>query len=404
MLGKKEWNETQLEEIIRQLPKIEDKQNPQIIFQNISSRLEKKKRFTWIIPTFASALALLLFFILVPGMFTTKDLSTEGNHSENDSQPELFEENPAVVEDGSEETKPTVDSDQEKRQETSEPIVSSFSTEKLSAIYEQDLQKYDWITFGIPDVQAQNVVPVTVLVGKDDSVTWFEKYKQLAEKLPQSAWGLSEYFPLEGKVSYNDATEVLEIDLPSHTVYAQGSAGYTSFIHSLLETFSSDEKKVQKVVFSTEGQKGFNGHGDYIEELPMEKAKNRGYFLFTPVDSDKTFLVPSDVTFENIESAIQEMKKEISTHMLTPTVPKDMTIERIKTDADAVYIHFSKGQQNGMDQLAAIHFVEAVLLTAKDFGYGAVKFETDDFEEIGPFNLKHPIKVPLAANKAFVNP
>ncbi|MED3563213.1 hypothetical protein P4447_12285, partial [Bacillus xiapuensis] len=63
-MKKSEWSDKQLEDLLRQMPKIKDHRDPRDIYQNLS--LKKQKRPVWVIPVIASAAALLLIVILIP--------------------------------------------------------------------------------------------------------------------------------------------------------------------------------------------------------------------------------------------------------------------------------------------------------------------------------------------------
>ena len=61
-MKKSEWSDKQLEELLRQMPKIQDHRNPRDIYQNLSRK--KRKQPAWVIPAFATAAALLLFIYI----------------------------------------------------------------------------------------------------------------------------------------------------------------------------------------------------------------------------------------------------------------------------------------------------------------------------------------------------
>jgi len=59
---------------------------------------------------------------------------------------------------------------------------------------------------------------------------------------------------------------------------------------------------------------------------------------------------------------------------------------------------FSKDSKINNDQ-STIYTIEAILLTAKEFDYQAVKLENANIDKIGRFNLNEALRVPVAANK-----
>lgn len=405
MLRQNKWNEEKLEELLQQMPKIVDNRNPQFVYQRLSSKLKKRKQRTWFVPTFAAILALLLIVILLPGMFPSNDVALDNNASQPEMQEKiLMEETADFDSEGAEQADmdKTASDVQTENDQYINMLNNEFATEALTAVYEQDLTNNDWTFFAIPDQQVQNLVPVTVLIAKDDTSSWFDSFSYVGGKLTELAWGLNDYFPLNGKMTYEDADKTIHIDLPSDHTYGQGSAGYTTFVQTLHETFSSEEKTVNKVILSTEQVAGMAGHDDFLEELTVEKATNRGYFLFYPIKGEKPFIVPSPTTSDNIESAIREMEQPIPTHELISPIPEHVKIDHVAGNNNVLSVYFSDDTQL-IDNAPMIYFTEAILLTAKEFGYEMVKFENPTTEKIGPFQLIQPIRVPIAANKRVID-
>lgn len=403
MMKQSKWNEEKLEKLLQQMPKIVDKRNPQLIYQNISSELKKRKKRTWLVPTFASILTLSLIIILLPGMFHTNDTAIDNNSSIQEMQQRVL-------------TNDSIESDrhnaehgglfgqeadeQTKNDNRSNMLEEEFSTESLTAVYEQDLLTNNWTFFSIPDQQMQNVVPITVLTAKHDATSWFEIFLDVSRKLTENKWGLTDYYPLNGEIAYEEANNIIKIDLPSNHSYRLGSASYSTFIRSLQETFSSEEKGVDKIVFSTEQESGFHGHDDFIDELKVKETTNRGYFLFSPL-GNKPFLVPHEMENSDIKRVFHEMKQSIATHELVSAIPPHVTIDNVEEKDTVLHVFFSDDTQLRNDE-SMIYFIEAVLLTAKDFGYEMVKFGNTTLEQIGPFDLNEPLKVPIAANKRYI--
>ena len=85
-MKKSEWSDKQLEELLRQMPKIQDHRNPRDIYQNLS--IKKRKRPAWLVPGFATAAALLLFFILVPKLLDGTEYSFDNAKQEESSSEE----------------------------------------------------------------------------------------------------------------------------------------------------------------------------------------------------------------------------------------------------------------------------------------------------------------------------
>ncbi|UAC47115.1 hypothetical protein K6959_10155 [Bacillus aquiflavi] len=143
------------------------------------------------------------------------------------------------------------------------------------------------------------------------------------------------------------------------------------------------------------------GHDAVITELPIKKENNNGYFLFQPINNKKPFLVPYPKSYDNIQNAFEDMEQPIPEYELMQSISENIKIERIVEKDQLLIIYLTKDSQLENDE-NTVYSIEAILLTAKDFGYDTVKFENAPIEKIGPFNLSEPIKVPLSPNKRFL--
>ena len=78
------------------------------------------------------------------------------------------------------------------------------------------------------------------------------------------------------------------------------------------------------------------------------------------------------------------------------SIPEKWKIEISGTNDSIVIITLKDNEALTEDFLLNL---EAILLTAKDFGYEAVKIENAGIDQLGPFTLNLPINVPVAPNK-----
>lgn len=85
-MKKSEWSDREIEELLMQMPKIQDHRDPRDIYQNLS--LKKRKTKSWLLPGLAAAAAVLLFFILVPKLMNGSNFSHDQAQEEkfNDEQ------------------------------------------------------------------------------------------------------------------------------------------------------------------------------------------------------------------------------------------------------------------------------------------------------------------------------
>lgn len=397
-MKKSEWTEEQLENLLKQLPKINDHRNPQDIYQNISTKINKHKRTRWVFSSVATAAALLLIFILFPSI--NHDKTTDQMIKNSASSQEAVEKRDMSLKQKAEspEEKTNIatksfSEDRKKLNEESTPI-------EATAVYANDVTNKDVLTYAIPDNDVQNIVPITVLVDKDPNKKWLTQYVDTMKQLQEEAWGLKEFYPLNGEISYGDSEDIVMIKLPKNHSYGVGSASDKAFTEALTQSFHA--QNIKKIKFFTEKKVGVDlGNMGTIEELIVKPSKQHAYFILHSSNKSKPYLVPSVIQFKSIGDAIIAMKKEIEEYKLMPSIPAEINLE-IANISDNVNkgiltVAFDKNTiLSNSEQM--IYMIESILLTAKEFDFKAVKFENAGINKIGPFKMTDAIQVPIAPN------
>lgn len=388
-MKKSEWSDHELEQLLQQMPKIKDHRDPRDIYQSLSLKAKKRKAPVWIVPSVASLAAVLLLFILAPQVWqgisqdsATKQETNEAFDDSNNKMAKIAPENSTNT--------GLVD-------EKQDMAIMAAPTE--TAIYEEDLMEQQAITYIVPDQNAQILVPVSVLVPKENK-SWVELYQSQAEKLTEVQWGLSDYFPLNATLSMvNEQT--MNVDVPEDHMYGNGSANETLFIGILEETMSRNEN-LQKVTFSTNGNPGIM-LGNYGEQSELNKpeTKKRSHFLFNPNNQSLPFIVPGIEGSSDIATALEAMRVGNDMYGLEPSIPTEFVFEINESSNEQLILNIS-GNEQLTDEPKYVYCIEAILLTAKEFGYKFVKFENSPIPHIGRFNLENGIKVPVAPNKVII--
>ncbi|MBY0145515.1 GerMN domain-containing protein [Neobacillus niacini] len=387
-MKKSEWSDKQLEELLREMPRIQDHRNPRDIYQNIS--LKKRKRPAWIIPGLAAAAALFLFFLLVPKLFDGTQYSLDSAKQEESSS----EEKISISEDNSSDLRKQDDSEQnEIGISDAEPKMSMTPSNK-TAVYEEDTAAGTVFTYWIPDSQIQILVPVSILVTPDNNKDWLTNFTESMELLNEEEWGLTDYYPINAKLELDNNTVI--VDVPNDHKYGQGSASETMFIDSLKKNIAANSQ-VNKIVFTTNGQPGIElGNYGVIEEIEVNPEGKHAYFLYTPDGLDTAYLVPSTETYLDINAAFEAMKSDQQQGLAASLVPgfplKEFTIEDNKL---IITMDENTTMENNQ---AAVYSYEAILLTAKEFGIETITVLNAPINFLGPFDLTKEMKVPLAPN------
>ncbi|MCM3093080.1 MULTISPECIES: GerMN domain-containing protein [unclassified Cytobacillus] len=410
------WSDEELQELLNQMPKIKDTRDPREIYQTIEIKMGKQKKRTWILPAAAGAAALLLLFILAPNLMNwqeSADKQVEIQSEQTQSSKQITTENNRITEAKDEETESSPLAKEEDQQEdhselagdpekesSDDKSMKSFSSEASpTAVYEEDLAGKEVLTYAIPDKEAQNIVPVSVLVDDDPDRTKFDLFEDTMSKLTEEAWGLYDYYPLKANLSYDQGNRMLTVDVPADHPYSKSSAA-----EYLLENVLSDIMKnleIKKINLRTEGKAGieFSHFGNREEFIPENSNGNLIYYFLYPNGAESTpFLVPFKEELDSVKEALNAMKKNRSENNLQASIPDniDFEIEEIK---DGKLIIRFNNESEIIDNEPTLHAIEAILLTAKDFDFETVKLENADVDKIGKFDLTQELKVPVAANK-----
>jgi hypothetical protein len=394
-MKRSEWSDHELEQLLRQMPKIKDNREPHDIYQSLSLKAKKKKRPVWIIPSAASIAAALLLFLLAPNIWQGINGNDSAQAPKEETQIARGDQSDSRI---MEKASPD---NQENLEITDNPGLTGMSILAASetAIYEEDIVDQDIFTYWIPDQNASIIVPISILVPKGNE-TWLEKYQAHTEKLTEAQWGLSDYYPLNAHLTMTD-DQTLNIDVPEGHSYGNGSASETEFF-KVIKKFPDMNHNIQHITLSTNGKPGmmFGNIGEVKDvDISSEQGKS-AYYLFTPNDSNAPFLVPSVNLYSDIKSAFSAMKSNVEENYGLKT-PLSFDFEIVSSDKPNLVLTL-KEDVPFTDEPKYIYAIESILLTAKEFGYETVKFEGTTVGQVGRFNLQNELKVPVAANKVFL--
>jgi hypothetical protein len=382
---KSEWSDKQLEELLRQMPKIHDNRNPRDIYQNLS--IKKRKRSAWLIPGFAAAAALLLFFLLVPKMLNgtqnsfdsakQEESSSEAKMSQSDDHSSLLMK-------------------EEDSKSGSEPEMRITEINK-NALYDDEAGDGTVITYWIPDSQAQNLVPISIVVTPDNNKNWLTIFTESMELLNEEEWGLVDYYPLNAKFELDETKNTVIVDVPKNHPYGQGSTAEINFITTLKNNIASNSN-VNKIMLKTDGQPGVElGNYGVLEEIEVKPEGKHAYFFYKPDGMDTTYLVPSTDTYQDINAALEAMKTDQQEQALKASLIPSFPIKDVTAKENKLIITLDENAAMENSQ-ETVNSYEAILLTAKEFGIDTITIVNAPIQLLGPFDLTKEMKVPLAPN------
>lgn len=386
----------ELIKLLREFPSIQDEKTMEEVYDGITNKLKntrqgskkkesKKKRFIW--PTLATAAVFVLSFFLISNQVS--------NNQKNDraaEQTKMAVEFSTEEADGLEKSVPFNSAAEDKAIEIPNSSIDIVGlSEHNYAVYQEDIQSDEFVvTIGVPDKNVMNMVPISVIVEKEPGKTWVDFYNFVYENIDEEKLGLSDYYPYQGNLKLSD--NKVTLDLLANHQYAYGTSSEGIFFSSLnylkyqnVDTIFLEEESKPGVEFS---------HTGLIYEHIIND-ENSGYLLF-PTE-EYLFFTPSPNGFDSIEEALIDMKKENKTYNLQPTIPNQLTFSLEDEGTGKLNIMFQDGTEL-VDDDEAIRMIEAVLLTAKEYGYESVQFENAPIDKIGRFNLSEPLQVPIAPN------
>jgi len=386
---KSEWSDRELEELLRQMPSIHDHRNPHDIYQNIS--LKSRKTKPWLLPCLAAAAAVLLFFILVPkfmgGINYAQDSAAEkssagGNIAAKQDSLALKKENASTI-------------------ETESPMTKQAELLKMknvkTAIYKDEVGDGAVFTYWVPDTQAQILVPVSIIANQTRGQSWLTKYTDLMANLQEEEWGLSDFYPLNATLKLDKATKTLIVDVPSNHQYGQGSTTEANFINIIKNNMSSNSTTIKKIKFTTNGQPGIElGNFGKVEEKDVVPQNKHAYFFYFPEGSKLPFLTPSVETYKDINSAFEAMKTDQSMGLKSSLLSLP-PLNNVSISNKIMYISFGVKPRLENNQ-QSVFCLEAILLTAKEYGVEKVIIKNPSLTNLGTFDLTKEIRVPIAPN------
>ncbi|MGG7617893.1 hypothetical protein [Bacillus coreaensis] len=397
----KKISDEQLEEWLREMPKLKDHRDPHVIYENISKKLEERPRKTWIIPSFATAAAVLLVAILSFNLFD----GTSFNQSADKSLQEeaVTEQNSSLKkEESTTENEARMDVGSEENSNDMNDITFQTIEDSTTAVYAEDLGAMQVFTLAIPDSQVQNIIPVSFLIEPSDQVDQLVQLEEGMASINEQEWGLDNFYPLEADLAIDTNNSTLNVNVAADHPYQFGTAG-TPFVAAIQQILL--DLNLEKAVFTTdETEKGMSTGHDFFTEKSIEKKSNLAFYFYYPNnESTKPYLVPYTESYSTIENAFEAMKTNIDTHNLrAPLLVDQINSVDIDDTQKIVNITLNKGI-NIEDTPETSQSIEAILLTVKSFGYEKVKFSNAPINHVGRFSLQEEIQVPIAANKKSID-
>ncbi len=396
-----EFQDKELEKWLNSLPKIEDHRSPSDIYRQIEWKMKRKKRRSWIISSVASVAALLLLtFLYIPQWLQDNDFAGDfyeqrQNVAENEKNGKFAKKSEKEIHLYTEEPSPG-SMDKEGTSDTESDAGGNYEG-LYSAVYDTDISGYQTFIYPIPDKEGQIIVPVTVLAKRESDKNRMEQFEELMPYLKEEEWGLSDYFPINGKLTLSENDKNLHVDLPPNHQYGEGSSAEHNFIRVM--HYTADMFGAETITFSTAGNAGVNfGHTGFVEKMQVQKEASCGYYFYYPSGTEKKpYIVPSGHSCQNIREALAAMKNNVESERLQASIPENFLIREVAASGDLLIMRLDE-RAAITDDVDTIYTIEAILLTAKDFQFKRVRMENANIRRVGKFEFGKDWPVPVGPN------
>ncbi|MEH7236897.1 hypothetical protein [Bacillus sp. JJ1562] len=402
MMKKSEWSDEQLEQMLSQMPGIKDNRKPQEIYQNITLKMNKRKKKVWIVPTIASMAAALLLFILAPSFINNM------NSSSLDSAEMSREKNSSAMDNeaSNDESVSILKEEEEPKQNDEAGIFSEEEKTSQSYAVSSVGENEVLLTYGVylGGVMFPSIVSIIVESDGEDVVEqWQKNLPQVNEFIRQnSGWGIDEipmsYFADFSETETKDQAKVVRVDVNNTIQTGSFATAQSDGFRHTINSFRYLSEDYQHVELFQNNQQGIMiGQTGVTENfIDVEKDTKKAYLYFINEESGQKLLALSYEDFETVEQALDAMKIDTNQgdYLLHPTIISE--IKEINEDGTNLEVHFSNDAVlENTDNY--ILMLDAIMLTAKEFNFDSVTFY-GKIDQIGNVQFGEQTQVPLAPN------
>ena len=396
------WDEKMIESQLKKMPKIEDKQSKEALFERIHERLQEdevkvRKKKSWFIPAVASAAVLFLLLLLVPSFLNETEFATDVPEMEDDAN--LMME----INDHPEEEADVARTEEAPGIQTTEEVNIGYYLSAAQPVDELEFSG-ELVTLAVVAFypKGESVIPVTVLSEGENVLDSFMIAK---DKFSGDAWGIGS-FP---NIEINSVTEgeegVVVIDVPRNSLENLASAESTAYSLALQETFS--KLGYDQIQFTSDGEQGvFWGQHGMLQTMELQGPR-RGYYVFH-TDTGHQFLVNGrtvsdpliNANFDDLslEEVLQLMQQGGENSAYSASIPTDVVITNVEKEGDIVTVTID---ENSIDSYREEYLimVEAIMFAARDFDMNYVQFKgLDQLYQVGPYVMNEQVEIPKYMN------
>lgn len=377
-------SEAEIEQHMSQLPYIKDKQSKSEMYEQIQMKIKERQmpkkayKKRWI-PLVTAVAAILLFIVVAPSLFNQGeqkseqleeafDLSVFNSESDDESSMNGFARSKELAE--------------------VEAVEDEMRMESVGQM----------ITVPYTDENGEFIIPLSFQISETEN-----KVERMEYYLNQdsSQFLTSSSSAIFQGLKVKEENGELILDIPEGK-FAGGTAGATLFLEGtqvILDSLGYEKVKLQS-----------NGHPSVsieqqgeVSELKNERQTG-GYFRYRTKDRERV-LVPGELSYFNrvhieersFEKVLHEMEFPQEVGTIESPFPSGVSLEKLNIEVNEVFITL-KGSQNLKNNEESQLFIEAILLTAKQFDIDFVTFLGTEVKQVGPYPLSERLQTDIAPN------
>ncbi|WP_042346293.1 GerMN domain-containing protein [Bacillus massiliigorillae] len=412
-MKKSQWNENEIKSLFSQLPTITDNRDPQKIYEKAIVSKTKKPINRWLTMTASAAVVCLLSFFTSNVFFQKDEMQKDSSNDSpsvamysNSSREEEKSSNMAT-ESQNQEAKQVSEEDGQmavqKRdvsndvsvQSESERNKSDSSTGYSSALlYKEEMEKMNYVTVGASSLNYHSIVPVTLKV--DEGITNpVEAIKEAETMINGDMHGL-QVSGVNWNANAASGDQAVNITFSINPKEVIDVAVF----ESLKETYRY--QNVNKLYFYTNDNKGVTfSHVGLVEETDIDSTPQRAIYLLQSDEKSSQLFIPSTNEYKDISEALEVMKSEGNSTSMKASIPATVQFESLVGKGNRLFVTFSANTKL-KDNEQYVKAIQAILLTAREFGYKTIQFQNSNINTIGTMKLNEVMEVPIAPN--VINP
>jgi hypothetical protein len=386
-MAKHHLDENHLEELLRNMPKLNDHRSSEEIYRNVKMGFNKKKKAkkSYLIPAL-SVIAAAIVFVLISPIFSQQ------NNSKSKSVGIVSNKDVSVHDIASTSSTKIEKSKQVKINLLADRVQDSKI--KKTAVYEQDAKGNNIFTYGVFTVDSE-VVPISIVSPKTND-DWATKYKQIALTFAsKEKHHLDNYLPLHGKLTYDRNTKKVTIVIIKNAL--QSISEQVQLNLDRIVQYSFAYQDVKEVDFTDENGKPIElSEIGQVGNKMINKTPHTAFFSYK-ASNGESYLLPTDEQYPKLQDALEAMKTKPDDFHL-PVIPKNLHIKVKVNNGTQATVQFTdnlhlQSIENSMNM------IEGILLTAKNFGFTSVFFDHIEPLQWNGFDFTKSVKVPVAPNR-----